>query len=365
MILWGETFISNVKEKYNKKENLNTNCELLESTNKEQLKMKYLTKRKDGRWQARKYINGQSYSFYGRTQLEANQKLRKFLNTKKITQTKKSNLTLKDWYLEWYKTFKEKFVSLKTSEDILRVTNLHLKELNHIDIGELTPEVLQKFLNKIKPSRTKEKLTTYLNACLDKATALGKIKINPFAGVVLDKKINKIRKAFTYEEQEKILERLEHEEIKPIIMIYLLTGLRKNELKPKRFFENINFESNLLKAENEKQRSNETVYKYIDLSKDFINYLKQNKKVIEKQKIEMVYRKFSEILKELKIQGSIHTLRHTFGTNHFYLGTPDKIYSSWLGHSTIKITKDIYTSLDRSITKEKIHKLYNNLYFEV
>ncbi len=95
----------------------------------------------------------------------------------------------------------------------------------------------------------------------------------------------------------------------------------------------------------------------------FYLYL-SNKNNITSQKVDRVYRRFSEILKELNIEGSIHTLRHTFATNHFYLGTPDKIIRNWLGHSTIQITKDIYTNLDRTITKEKVIKLYNNLYFK-
>ena len=326
--------------------------------------MKNTTKRKDNRWQARKLINGQRYCFYGKTQLEANNKLKEFIQNFKKKKNIKINLSLYDWYNEWFETYKSRFVSIDTAKQILNVINLHLKKYHNLDISEITSEWLQKYLNTLKPSRAKERIVLYLNACFKKAVELGKLKLNPFAGVVLDKKIKTKKKCFTYEEQQKIWERLKNEKIKPIIMIYLFTGLRKKELEPKRIFENIDFETKILKAKNEKQRSTDPVYKYIDLSDEFISYIKENRETIESRSIEKVYRKFFDILKELNIEGSIHTLRHTFATNQFYLGTPDKVISEWLGHSTIQITKDIYTNLDRTITKEKLHKLYNNLYYE-
>lgn len=45
---------------------------------------------------------------------------------------------------------------------------------------------------------------------------------------------------------------------------------------------------------------------------------------------------------------------HTFAINHFWLGIPDKIISNWLGHSTIQITKDVYTKLDRQLPKKRL-----------
>jgi len=36
----------------------------------------------------------------------------------------------------------------------------------------------------------------------------------------------------------------------------------------------------------------------------------------------------------------------------------------WMGHSTIKLTLDIYTDIDKTATKEKIRNLYENFYFE-
>ena len=55
-------------------------------------------------------------------------------------------------------------------------------------------------------------------------------------------------------------------------------------------------------------------------------------------------------------------LRHTFATNLFYLGVPDKERQSYMGHASSVLTNDIYTDFDPNITKKDILNLYINLY---
>lgn len=328
--------------------------------------IKGITERTDGRFVKTISFNNCRYYIYGKTRTECQNnyfKLKKKLKNNTVEVNK--IITLNDWLKEWYELYKKPFVKLNTQQDIENILYNHIASFGSIKLNLLNSTYLQQKLNKIENSRTKEKINLYLNVALKKAHALNKIKINPYEQIVLPKKLNNIRDPFTYEEQVRILKRLEHEEIKPIILFYLVTGLRKQELNIKNILEDINFENKILKAINLKQHDFKTHYKYIDLSDEAINLIINNKTVFKKYSIEGVYRKFKEILNELNISGAIHTLRHTFATNHFYLGTQDKHISDWLGHSTIVITKDIYTKIDRSITKEKIHKLYNNLYFEV
>ena len=97
--------------------------------------------------------------------------------------------------------------------------------------------------------------------------------------------------------------------------------------------------------------------------KSSISLIKNNIELLKKYDDEKVYRKFNEILKELNIKGSIVNLRHTFATNNFYLGTPELFISRQMGHRTSQITKDNYTDIVYHLSKEKILKLYNNLYY--
>ncbi len=340
------------------------NCSISEE-DKEQF-MKNLRKRADNRWEARVSINKHRYPFYGKTQEECLKKYKEFINSLKLkaSDLKKNNLLFKTWMDYWYITYKKPFINQLTASDITRILNNHLVDFYDMPINKITTEYLQVYFNKIPASRTKEKTILYFNACLEKAVNLGKIKKNPFNNFVKEQRIKKIRPSFTYDEQLRILQRLKKEEIEPIILIYLVTGLRKEELDLKNIDKNIDYENKLLKAVNLKQHG-KVEYKYIDLTDATMQMIKNNVHIFKKYTTEKVYRCFKSILDELQINGGIHTLRHTFTTNHYYLGTPDKLVSSWLGHSSIVITKDIYQSIDRTMSKEKVLKLYNNLIYQV
>ena len=74
-------------------------------------------------------------------------------------------------------------------------------------------------------------------------------------------------------------------------------------------------------------------------------------------------KQFAKITAELNIENAPpHSLRHTFSTNLYYLGVPDKERQAQLGHASIVITNDIYTHLDPTITKNDILELYGEWY---
>ena len=339
----------------------NNNCNSLVVNNGEDEMT--ITRRSDGRYVKTITINNNKKYFYGNTKEECRKKYSKFLKQckNKLIESN-TKITIKDWLNKWYETFKVNFVSEQTAKEIKNIIDDKLIYFHKYKIQDINTILLQNYFNKIQKSRPKEKTILYFRASLEKAQQLGYIKSNPFNAFIKEKKINIIKPPFTLEEQRRILERLENEKIKPAILIYLITGLRKQELNYKSIEKDIDYENKTLKAINLKQREEEPRYKTIDLTEKAIELIHNNIKDIHELTHEKVYRRFNQILKELKIKGDIHTLRHTFATNCMYLGIPTKIYSKWLGHSTTQITQDIYTGIDKNITKEKINKLYNNLY---
>ena len=321
---------------------------------------KNITLRKDGRYM----INLQKFGIrkfkYARTKRQADIVLKELKKT--IFQKQTIKYTLKEWSEFWIKTYKEPFIKLQNCNVIKQLFNEINKELGHIELSELNAIKIQEFYNKYKTSRKKEKIILYLNACLQKANDNNLISKNPCKFIVKDKKLKFEKKPFTIEEQEKILKAIKGTDIEYYILFYLLTGVRKNELN-NNFIEDIDFENNRIKVINEKQHSNLTSYKYIDLNPNFIKLLIENKDKFNLY-IDTVYKKFKKVLKDLNIEGGLHTLRHTFATNYYYLGIPEKLISSWLGHSTLNITQDIYIGLQNKNIKNDLIKLYNNLLFE-
>ena len=58
----------------------------------------------------------------------------------------------------------------------------------------------------------------------------------------------------------------------------------------------------------------------------------------------------------------LHSVRHTFCSNLFYLGASDKYRQHAMGHKDSRMTSDRYTSYDPNITKQEILDIYDNLY---
>ena len=357
--------IDNTKNE-NKKNNIVKKFNSIKTKQKGDIELKNIYYRYyDKRYVGIKQIHKQKIIVYAKTQKECYEKLKNETNKIKSLFTKvntKVKLKFITYWQKWYEQNKKPFITKATAQDIERIKD-QLRELHEIEISKINKDKIIDVLNKFQEGRKKEKIILYLKACFKTAFNDGTIKANPFANIVTKPKVIKRKSAFTYEQQEKILARLSNEEIKPIILIYLITGLRRRELDYKNIDKFLYEEDMILKALNLKGRNQIIRYKQIQLTKESFNLIKNNIELLKKYNEEIVYRKFAEILKELNIKGSIVNLRHTFATNNFYLGNPELFISRQMGHSTSQITKDNYTDIDYHLSKDKVLKLYNNLYY--
>lgn len=319
---------------------------------------------KENRYIGRKQINNQLIIVHGKTQLECYKKLRDEISkfTKSRTYTKKeTGITFKEFLDKWYKNDKEPFISNSTKKDFQYIIKTYTPIFN-TKLKELTKDKIQEFLTTIPNNRTKEKTTLYLKAIIKSAFANKLIKSNPFDTIITPPRCKKKKEALTYDEQVLLLSKIENKKIKIPILIYLLTGMRKNEFDFRNIDKQIDIETKTLKVINLKGRNNIVRYKRIRLTDKTIKLIKNNIDIIRSYDNESCYRELLEIMKELGIKKSIVNLRHTFATNHLYLGTPEFVISKEMGHSTSQITKDNYMDIDYHLSKDKINKLYNNLY---
>ena len=327
--------------------------------------MKNIRHRKDGRWEARKQINKQKYFVIAKTQKECLKKYKDLIkNAKQQFAVNKTQYTLKEWWIVWQETYKKPFISKNsflTIQCSLKLLEKIDNDIVNCQLKNLSTERLQTLYNKIETSRRKELLFLYFNACMNMAKKLSYISKNCLDDIVKDKKIKKIRRAFTYDEQVKIYDELKNRSEYTPFLIYLFCGLRKNELNTKNIESDI-MSDNTLKVICEKKRNSEPVYRYIDLTEDTKNLILNNLKSFN-HTTAYFSKQFKKILNNLNIEGSLHTLRHTFTTNQLYLGTPDKFIQEWLGHEDIAITKKHYMSIDRTISKVKLLSLYGNYYY--
>lgn len=327
--------------------------------------------RKDGRFELRFYFEAQQYSVYSKDRAKLTKKKEEKIKKLKREQRERKNkiqekavYTLNAWYEFWYNNYKLPFVSTQTAKEIKSLFKNHvLVSFGKCYLDEITIEILQAYLNKMPKTRKKELIVTYFNACMQKAEDLEHIKKNPFKLVVRDKKIKNIRKAFSIEEQERILNHIKNANYEhyKLILFYLATGVRRSEALA---ITSKDFNGQVLHVPGTKT---DNADRYIKITKDLKNLIYKPGKIFDIGGSRVTHM-FGDYLEELKITGTLHCLRHSYATNQYYLGTPAKQVQMNMGHSEINITLDIYTNIvafeDKDKIVKKIKELYNAYYIE-
>ena len=315
--------------------------------------MKYIRKRTDGRWEFRKSIDGKRYYVYAKTQKALLKKIKSF----KPIETKENKTITFDFINQWYNLYKKDITS--HSQYLYAINKYFNIPLFKKPIDKITYLELEEFLNNIDKKRTKAYCYYIIKGIFE--TAYKQKLVKEDLSKLITKPKNKTIKGehFNLKEQEAILNNLDKTPIKNEIIFYLLTGCRRTEAK-NISINDIDFDNNKIYIAGTKTKS---AKRYVPISNNYKNFLKENFKYMFKYQQDYYSKEFSKYLKLLKIKNhKLHDLRHTFSTNLYYLGVPDKERQYYLGHSSIMITNDIYTHLDPNITKNNILNLYKDLY---
>jgi len=321
--------------------------------------MKNYRLRKDGYYEWRKVINNHRYSIKNKNFKILQKKVSDFKNSLTIQVKQKITYDNKTFYnlaINWFELFKKGKIASDSNYKGY-IYNDFNKTLFQRNINLLTIENLQDFLNKIDKHRKAKYCYNIIRNVYK--YALQKEIIKKDISQFLQAPANKTKKgsAFTLKEQTLIINNLHNTPIKYEILFYLLTGCRRTEAYNIKESD-INFERNMIYIDGTKTRS---AKRYIPISEEFKNILLNNK--LFTKNIDYYTKEFQKYLNTLNISNKkLHDLRHTYSTNLYYLGVPDKQRQYYMGHSSIVMTNDIYTTLDPTITKEDIIKLYNNLY---
>lgn len=330
--------------------------------------LKNIRKRKsDGLWEYRYYAPSGRISVYAKTLKQLLQKRKQIFLTKKKDaillennsfKIKSSKPALFDYANYWFTNFKKQFVG-KSSQDMYI---LALKCIEHLKepIDEIRVEDLQKtIISTMNRPRVKDYLVLMLRQVFKKAMQEDLIVKDISQFLEKGKTVENKGRSLTLDEQKLVLNNLVNCKIGKLILFYLLTGCRRAEalLIQKK---DINFEKNVIEVKGTKTKGSK---RYILISEKLKNLLQNDFEEIfsiSHNNIGKIFKKFVDGLGLVGI--TIHSLRHTFSTNLYYLGVPDKQRQALLGHASIIMTNDIYTHLDPTITREDIIKLYGDLY---
>lgn len=304
-------------------------------------------------------------------------------------------MTYKNWLNEWLTHYIKPSSKQRTFEQYSKVAQIHiLPYLGDIELTDLTPFVLQKFItdlttngNKrtgkgLSPNFVKTILSAIQNS-LKTAHLVGYLPEYSANKIKRPKIIEKQVECFTIQEQKRIegaALSAKKDKYRGIVLC-LYTGLRIGELLALTW-NDIDFEKSILSVtktchdgnENGKHiriidtPKTENSRRQIPLSKTLIKTLKDMKK---KSKCEFVIadgekpvyirsyqRTFELLLKKIGLpHKGFHSLRHTFATRALECGMDVKSLSEILGHKNATITLNRYAHSLWEHKSEMMNKL--------
>lgn len=345
---------------------------------------------------------------------EAREKLEEF-----CVEVRKGNYIEKTYtFYEFSKIWLKEIAMPNISPISLRVyinclNNRIYPKLGHLKLTEITPLIINNFINELKNSSTMydkrtntpltrgsiEKNYGIIRTILEKAYEYELIYNNPCKKVKLNfnnmsSETNKTKKVQAYDietyhevlnilKSEKFIKSTSHSFDKRVVIEFALkTGMRRSEIWGVRW-EDINYDSQEIKVNKTRQKINGEMkvrncktrsserdvalpLSLVCLLKEYYEYkCRPNKKdfvfdSIDIDNIPAWFRKW-------QIQNNIpkirfHDLRHTYAT--LLLLMPDEVdiktVSENLGHSTIKRTLDTYAHVQKK-HREKLVKAIDNL----
>lgn len=385
---------------------------------------KGISKRKDGRYQARYTLNGKRHTIYGNTQKEVEKKLRDIqYEIDHGIYAKPDRITVDSWYKTWLKEYRLNVVretTIISNEKCYK----HIKpEIGHMKLQAVRPEHIQKILNKMKREGYSggyiDNTRQVMNMIFHQALMNGIILTNPVERFILpkteDKKENPHRRALTEQEQAVFLECVAKR--KPfyadIFYVGFSTGMRIGEINALEW-EDIDFNrleihvnGTLIKTAGKEYHKGAVKTgkskRTIPLLPEIAKRLKKHK--AEQAELRMMMGDKWEPVKGLEhlvfttmfgkplltlsvgryIDSTVntvnreeekraeaehrkpnlmetfcpHSMRHTFATRALEKGIPPKVVQSYLGHSTIDVTMNIYTHVTAELQREEIKKIAN------
>lgn len=198
---------------------------------------KGFSQRKDGRYEARATINGVKIDLYDMSL----SKLKKAFELKKAEVLRdekgvRPNVTLKDWYEEWFEKFKVpqlkstssiKSYNRKTKNTFIAILGeKRVKDITQINLQVATNELTEKGYGE----RTIREAIGVLRECLDIAVINRIIPVNPCVGLLVKSTYTQHkRRVMTHEEQDIFLNEAKSSYYYEAYAILLLTGIRIGE----------------------------------------------------------------------------------------------------------------------------------------
>lgn len=320
--------------------------------------LKHIRHRSDGRWEFRIRRKYETVFITKQTKEKLLKAIKEYRDKKSQNYSNsKKKQKFEDFAMYWFTTFKKPNISESSAKFYSNIIKNHLNVLDDLNVGDINLEIAQNVINKEK-GRMKEIVYLTIKQILKQAYCEDYIKKDIAQFLKKGKIQRNERHHLLFDEQKLLWNSLKDDHFSMLIRFYLLTGCRRAE-------------SNITKSDLFEEERGCFVYingtktekskRYVKISKrlyDTLMNYKDDKLFYSDYK--SIEKRFRNYVQNLGLNITIHQLRHTFSTNLYILGVPDKKRQSYLGHASIVMTNDVYTHEDPTLTSEKITELYGD-----
>lgn len=376
-----------------------------------------ISKREDGTWWGRITVGVDSdgkqkrKAFYGKTKAEVRKKMVAAQNDlNNGVYVEPSKLTVGQWIDIWIAEYKKNSIKPTTFVNYRARITTHIKPaIGQVKLKDLRVDTIQKMVNELNNNglapETIRGAYNNLHSALEQAVDNGLIQKNVASKVLLPKIEKKAVRVFSTEEQNRFIEAAKDTYMGEVFMLDLGTGLRIGELLALTW-NDISFEDEILRVnrtlnitkdyddlEAKWQKTfgtpkTESSVRSIPLLPNIVILLKDIKRQQSARRLKLgstyensnlvfatqlgrpldprnMQRTFASILKKAGIEQGfhIHCLRHTFATRGLENGIELKVMQELLGHSSIKMTADLYMHVLPDMKKSSMMKLKDTLLF--
>ena len=352
-------------------------------------------------------------AFYGKTQKEANNKYAEWKNKQSFNSDDKN--TFADTYKNWLFEFKKIELKASTFEKYYGIYKNYIlsnNKLANTKLTDLSTMQLQKYYNSLiadgKPLSTVKNTNRYIKTFLQDCVKQGLILRNPCDNVKFSKEIIVDKEEqfifLTEEEQKKLVQTLRGDDLELLILMALCCGMRLGEILALEY-KDFDFEECWININKSIKRladitpDGKRTYKMTITTPKTINSIRKaplpsflipKVKQLHKLNLEnklkygemycnsgllfckkdgtpldskLPNRRLKAVLKKAGLDKDLHfhDLRHLFISNCIDKDIAPKTVASWVGHSDISITLNIYAK----ISKEKLQessKLVNSIF---
>jgi len=311
-------------------------------------------------------------SFYGKSLREAKDKAAEYIEKSKSETENQAKFNA--WAVKWLELYKKPYVELNTYLYTYKakVEKYLIPFFREAELNSIKPEDIQKFFNiySDKSQSLLSDLKITLNNIFEKAIDNELCVKNPMRNIIVKGKETKERTFLSSEQFDSLMEYAKTHKFGLPVLIYLNTGIRRNELLGLRWSD-VNFEESHISVKQAVKREKgnphagepktKSSVRIIPVSKEFTEYLntveRKGNYVIPGGKhefmthgyIDRVFKKFiTDVQNDMKDfpKITIHELRHSYATMLRNSGIDVYTIQKVLGHSDIKVTSDTYVHND-------------------